>query len=289
MRPSSPARALIELTKPTITLASVMMAACGLVIAPVSPDPATWGLALLGTALAVASANALNMVVERDCDARMARTRGRPLPAGRLGPGVASAFGVALGVAGIALLALAVNPLAAGLALFALVAYVAAYTPLKRRTPLALIVGAVPGAVPVLIGWSAATADVGLAGLVLFGVVFLWQMPHFLAIALRRQDDYARAGFRIVSVVRGEDTTRRQAMAYCAALLPTSLLLVPLGAAGGLYFAVAGALGVWLIVISFGLFGRPKRDGAWALGLFRASLLYLPSLTAALMLDRLMA
>jgi protoheme IX farnesyltransferase len=279
---------LVALTKPTITLASVMMAACGLVIAPSSPGVTITVGALLGTALVVASANALNMVLERDCDAQMERTRHRPLPTGRLGSGMATVFGVALGLAGIAVLTLSVNPVAAGLALFALVAYVAVYTPLKRVTPLALLVGAIPGAIPVLIGWAAATQDIGLPGLVLFGVVFLWQMPHFLAIALRRREDYARAGFKIVSVVRGEDATRKQAMAYCMALLPTSLLLVPLGAAGGIYFAVAGALGIWLIIISFGLFGSPKRTDAWARGLFRASLVYIPGLTAALMLDRLL-
>ena len=176
-------RDLVTLAKPRITLLVITTTAGGLWLAPVRVDALIIGLALLGTVLIVAGANALNMYIERDVDRRMDRTRDRPLPAGRLSPRVALWFGVALSVIAVPILAIGVNAVTALLALLAHLSYVLAYTPLKQRSHWALLVGAVPGAMPPLLGWTAATGRIGAAGLVLFGILFLWQIPHFFAIA----------------------------------------------------------------------------------------------------------
>jgi len=274
-------RDLVALTKPTITASSVMMAGGGLLLADRPVAPATASALLIGTGLAVASANALNMWVERASDGLMRRTRRRPLPAGRLAPRWALGFGVALGAAGVALLLAAVNPLTAALGLGALVAYVAVYTPLKRRTHQALLVGALPGAMPPLMGWTAATGRIELPGLALFAVLFLWQLPHFIAIAIRAGDDYARAGIRTIAAVRGDRAARAQAIAYAAGLLPTSALLVPLGVAGAVYLCGALLLGGWFLALA----ALPSRS--WSNRLFRGSLIYLPALILLLVADRL--
>ncbi len=272
-----------ELGKPSITGMNVLMALGGLALAGVGAD---WQLVLttaLGTAAAVASANALNMVWEREGDKHMARTASRPLPRGRLGVGESLAFGLILGVLSIAILA-SINLLTAGLGLFAILAYVLVYTPLKRRTPLALLIGAVPGAVPPLIGWTAATGTIDLPGLTLFGILLVWQLPHFLAIALFRKQDYARAGIKTVAVVRGDAVAKAQAVAWSLALIPISFALVPLEVAGWLYGSVALILGVGYFGYSLkGL--RPSGDAAWARRYFFASLVYLPVLTLALAVD----
>ena len=271
------------LTKPRITAMNVLMALGGLALAGTDVAWATAVLLGVGTWLAVASANTLNMVWERDGDKLMNRTMNRPLPQGRLSVGEATAFGLVLGVASVVTLALISWPVAA-LGLAALVGYVGVYTPLKRRTPLALLVGAIPGAAPPLMGWVAATGSIGLPGLVLFGVLLVWQLPHFLAISLFRKQDYANAGIRIVPVVRSDQAARAQAIAWCTALVPLSLLLVPLNVASGLYGAVALGLGLWFLVWSL----RGLRAGAgvpWARKFFFASLIYLPALTLALVAD----
>ena len=271
------------LTKPRITAMNVLMALGGLALARGSAGWATVALLAVGTWLAVASANALNMVWEREGDKHMNRTMNRPLPQGRLGVGEATAFGVILGVASVAVLALINLPVTL-LGLAALIGYVAIYTPLKRRTPLALLVGAVPGAAPPLMGWVAATGSVDLPGLVLFGVLLVWQLPHFLAISLFRKVDYDRAGIRTVPVVRGDAVAKAQAIAWCTALVPLSLLLVPLDVAGWIYGSVALALGLWFLVWS--LRGLAKDAGVkWARRFFFASLVYLPVLTLGLVLD----
>jgi protoheme IX farnesyltransferase len=281
-RPSF-ARDLLTLTKPSITAMNVLAALGGLALAPGEVPWYRAALAILGTSLAVASANALNMVWERDGDRLMARTASRPLPQGRLTPELATSFGLLLGALSFAHLLL-VNTLTAALGLFALLSYVLVYTPLKRRTPLALLVGAVPGAMPPLMGWTAATGTVDLPGLVLFGILLIWQLPHFLAIALYRKDDYARAGIRTVPVVRGDAVARAQAIAWTTALLPVSLLLVPLHVASWLYAGAALGLGLWFLVWSLrGL--RPGAGIPWARRFFFASLVYLPALTLALALD----
>lgn len=276
---------LLALAKPRITLLSVLMAAGGVWLAG-GADSALMVSILVGTALAVASANALNMVLEVDCDAQMKRTASRPLPAGRMSRGTAIVFGVVTGGAGLALLAWSVNIVCALLGAASLLVYVAVYTPLKRRSTLALPVGALPGAAPPLMGWAGVTGDVTGAGLVLFAVLFVWQLPHFLAISIYLKEDYARAGFQVVPIVRGDRAAKLQALGYATALVPVSLLLVPLGAAGWIYFgvALAGGIGFWIITL-WGL--SPDAGHRWARSVFVASLVYLPLVVAGLALDKL--
>ena len=271
------------LTKPRITAMNVLMALGGLALARGDVGWGTVALLGVGTWLAVASANALNMVWEREGDKLMNRTMNRPLPQGRLGVGEATAFGVVLGLASVVVLA-AINPTTMVLGLAALVGYVAIYTPLKRKTPLALLVGAVPGAAPPLMGWVAATGRIELPGLVLFAVLLVWQLPHFLAISLFRREDYTRAGIQIVPVVRSDAAARAQAIAWCTALVPLSLMLMPLQVAGWIYGGVALALGLWFLAWS--LRGLKAEAGVkWARKFFFASLVYLPVLTLGLVLD----
>jgi protoheme IX farnesyltransferase len=277
-------RDLLSLTKPRVTALVVLTTASGLLLAGgARPAAALATLAL--TALAVGAANALNCWLERDSDRRMARTARRALPSGRLDPDLALGFGVVLGVVAVAGLTLAVNATAALLAALALVAYVAVYTPMKRTSPDALLVGAVPGALPPIIGWSAATGGLAAGGVLLGAVLFLWQLPHFIAIALLRQEEYAAAGLRTLPVVLGERPTRRRAVLYTAGLVPASLLLGLVAGAGTMYLATAAVLGALLLALAVaGLGGDPGRR--WARWLFLASLAYLPLLLAALALDR---
>lgn len=275
---------LVALTKPSITRMCLVTTAGGLVLAPGEVSLGTIVGAMLGAALAVAGANAANMWWERGPDALMARTRRRPLPAGRLAPNVALGFSAALCTAAVFVLAASVNVLTAALAAAAIGLYVFLYTPLKYRTPAALVVGAVPGAVPPLLGWTAVTDSIDPGGIVLFGILLVWQIPHFLAIALYRKQEYARAGIRVVPLVRGDAIAKIQATAWALFLVPLSLMLVPLGVAGGLYLTCALLLGMAFAGWAFtGLDGRA--GVRWARGYFIASLVYLPALTAALALD----
>jgi protoheme IX farnesyltransferase len=279
---------LATLTKPSIALLAMLSAGGGAVVGGAgagAPLP-LWRLAvtLLGTALLVGAAAALNQLLERDVDARMERTSGRPLPAGRLSPRFVLGFGLGLGAAGAFALYAGVNPLTAGLGALALVLYVLAYTPLKRRTSWALVVGAVPGALPALMGWTARTGGIGAPGLVLFGILFLWQLPHFIAIASYLKDDYARGGIRVVPLTQGDRVARIEAVVAAAALAGVSLMLVPLGGAGWIYFG--GALGLGLGFVGYGMAGLARNAGTrWARGWFLASLAYLPALTAVMALD----
>lgn len=277
-------RDLVSLTKPRITLLVVITTAGGLWLAPGSLEPWKVAVTLLATAIVVASANALNCWMERDVDRLMARTKNRPLPAGRLDARLALAFGLALGVISVPLLTLLVNPLTGLLAAIALVTYVWVYTPLKQRSWTALLVGAVPGALPPLMGWTAATGELEAPGIVLFGILFLWQLPHFIAIALFRREDYERAGMKVLPSVHGEAPARLQAVLYAGALVPVTLLLVPLGVAGTVYLVIAGGLGAAFFAMA--LAGLRRAAGrAWARKLFLASLVHLTVLFAALMLD----
>src|SRR5262245_42474538 len=189
---------LVALAKPRITALVITTTAGGLWLAPVKVGMGVAGLTILGTSLIVAGANALNMYIEREIDGRMERTKDRPLPAGRLAPRIALWFGVVLSVAAVPILAIGVNATTALLAVLANLSYVLAYTPLKQRSHWALLVGAVPGAMPPLLGWTAATGTIGAGGLVLFGILFLWQVPHFLAISIFRKEEYARAGLKVM-------------------------------------------------------------------------------------------
>ena len=285
------ARDLVALTKPRITLLVMLTSAAGMCVAPGRIAGKTLWLSLIGTALIVASANALNMWWEKDIDAKMARTKSRPLPAGRMAPDVALVFGLALGVVSVPML-FAVNVATGVLGLVALVSYVAVYTPLKRHTWLALLVGAVPGAMPPLMGWTTVTGSLAPGGLILFGVLFLWQVPHFAAITLFRRDDYARAGLMVVSVHRGERAVKNVIVTYTALLVATSLLLYPFRVGGPWYLATAAVLGA--LFFAFGVRGlRPAKseraDLRWAKQLFAFSILYLVVLLVALLVDRVRA
>jgi len=239
---------------------------------------------LLGISLAVSGANVLNMWWERDSDARMHRTARRPLPSGRLHPNTALGLAAALVVLSVTILAIETNLLTAALAAFAVGSYAFIYTPLKAITPTALLVGAVPGAMPPLLGWTAVTNRIEPAALVLFAIVLVWQLPHFIAIALFRKDEYRRAGIRVVPIVRGDAVAKIEAVAWVTLLVPVSLMLAPLGVASFRYTMAAAILGAAFLGWSFtGL--DPKAGPTWARNYFFASLVYLPALTAALVLD----
>jgi protoheme IX farnesyltransferase len=278
-------RDIISLAKPRITLMVLITTAGGLSLAG-GVDLRTALFTLLGTALVVGSANTLNCWLERDSDRYMTRTRGRPLPAGRLQPKVALIFGLTLAFISIPLLTLGVNRLTGLLAAIALVSYVAIYTPMKQKSPAALLVGSVPGALPPLIGWTAVTGKLEWAGLALFGVLFFWQLPHFIAIAIFREEEYTRAGIKVLPAVRGLRVAKVHAVVHAVLLLLVSLVLVPLHVAGVAYLGVATLLGVGMVVIALRGFA-PGAGHKWARQMFAASLIYLPLLFAALALDAL--
>jgi protoheme IX farnesyltransferase len=277
----------VTLTKPRLNLLVLVTTLAGLYLA--SPSGVELRLlvnTLMGTALVAGGAAALNQVWERRTDALMRRTATRPLPGGRLGSSEGTWFGLLLSAIGLAQLALAVNITAAAVAAATLVSYVLVYTPLKLRTSLATLVGAIPGALPPVIGWSAATDSISLPALVLFGIVFLWQMPHFLAIAWLYRDDYAHAGIPLLPVLEPDGRrTGQQALIYAAALWPVSLLPVMAGIAGVPYMIVATALGLLFVWLAL-RFAR-ARSMATARALFLFSITYLPILLGALVADRL--
>jgi protoheme IX farnesyltransferase len=277
----------VALTKPRLNLLVIVTAIAGLYLAAPEGVPASILLhTLIGTALVAGGAAAFNQVWERDTDLLMKRTQGRPVPSGRMTATEGIWFGLVLSVAGVADLALAVNAMAASVAALTLLTYVLIYTPLKRRTSLATLIGAVPGALPPVIGWTAATGTLSLEPLVLFGIVFLWQMPHFLAIAWLYRDEYAAAGIPLLPVLEPDGRrTGRQALLYAAALWPVSLMPALLGLAGSAYLALATLLGGGLIVLA-ARFAR-RRTMLSARQLFLFSIIYLPLLWGALVADRL--
>lgn len=277
-------RDLVALTKPRITLMVLITTLGGLWLAPGEVSWVTLLATLVATAMVVGAANTLNCWLERDIDQHMARTKNRPLPAGRLDARHALWLGLALGAISVPVLTFAVNPLTGLLAAVALVSYVWIYTPLKQRSPVALVVGSVPGALPPLMGWTAATGELSAPGVVLFGILFLWQLPHFLAISIFREREYTKAGIKVMPAVRGLERTKLHAALYAGALFPVSLLLVPLGIAGHVYLGVASVLGVGFL--AWALYGlRGEAGNRWARQLFLASLVYLPLLFAALAVD----
>jgi protoheme IX farnesyltransferase len=277
----------VALTKPRLNLLVLATTAGGLYLA--NPNGVSGGTllhTLLGTALVAGGAAALNQVWERDTDGLMERTRRRPVPAGRLSASDAGWFAAALSALGLFELAFAVNLTSAAVAAVTLLTYVLVYTPLKRRTSLATLVGAVPGALPPVIGWTAAGGGLTLPALVLFGIVFLWQMPHFLAIAWMFRRDYAAAGIPMLPVIEPDGRrTGHQVLLYAAALWPVSLMPTLVGLAGGVYMAVAAVLGCVLIAKST-TFARERSTEA-ARRLFMFSIIYLPLLWTALVADRL--
>jgi protoheme IX farnesyltransferase len=270
----------VSLTKPGVTGMVLATTAAGLYLGGAAPAPLTGAVTLVATALVVGSANALNCWMERESDKLMARTARRPLPAGRLDAASALVFGLALAALSLPLYLAFTDGLTTLVALVALASYVLVYTPLKRRSPLALLVGAVPGALPPLIGASAARGIGDPAGWALFALLFAWQVPHFVAIAVRRRDDYAAAGLRVVSVARGEGAARRVALGWSVVLWAASLAPWALGMAGAGYGVAALATGAAFVALAAS--AAPARR--WATRLFVASLVHLTILSTLLVL-----
>ncbi len=285
--------AFSELTKPRITLMVVMTTAAGYMLTATAPWD--WLLllnTLLGTAMVASGAATLNQVIEKRTDARMKRTANRPIPSGRLSIQEALLFGVVLGVAGMAYLAWTVNLLTASLGAATLALYVFVYTPMKRVSSLATIIGAVPGAMPPMMGCTAAVDDIGPLAWALFGILFFWQMPHFLAIAWLYRSDYQKGGFPLLTLASIEggpsagSRTAQQMVLYAAALIPVSILPNVLGASGLLYFVSALVLGLVFLAYSFA-FGY-RQDARAARRLLLVSVVYLPVVLLLLVVDHLM-
>jgi heme o synthase len=276
----------LTLTKPRLNLLVLITTLAGLYLAePAGVSTSLLVHTLIGSALVAGGAAALNQVLERATDALMRRTRNRPLAAGRLGAMEGSVLGALLSLAGLAELALFTNATAAAVAAVTLASYVFLYTPLKTRTSLATLIGAVPGALPPVIGWAAATGTISGPAFVLFGIVFLWQMPHFLAIAWMYRDDYARAGIPLLPVLEPDGRrTGHQALIYAAVLWPVSLLPVLAGLAGLPYAGMATVLGFLYIGLSVRF--AQERSHATARRLFLFSIVYLALLLGALVANR---
>lgn len=276
----------VALTKPRVVVMVLFTTVAGYYLG-LGDDPMAGRLVhlLVGTALAAAGTMALNQYLERDVDARMERTRLRPLPAGRLGAPEAFAFGLCLTVAGVDYLFVAVNGLCAGITAFIALTYLFAYTPLKRVTSLCTVVGAVPGALPPVAGWAAARGTLGIEPLVLFAIMFLWQIPHTLAIGRLYRDDYARAGVRVLPVLDEHGgSTAVQSVLNCLALIPVASSPALLGFAGPVYFVVAFLLGAGFL--GSALLLVRTRSAVDARRLMFVSLVYLPALLTALALDK---
>jgi heme o synthase len=276
----------VALAKPRLNLLVVGSAVAGYAMAHGdTTDVATLGWMIIGTGLVAGGASAINQVIERDADGLMRRTRQRPLPDGRLSPVEALAFAAVLSVAGLLVLLAGVNGLSAIVALATLASYAAVYTPLKKRTSFATVIGAIPGALPPVIGWAAAEGALSQGAWVLFGIVFLWQLPHFLAIAWMYREDYARAGFPMLPVIEPDGrSTSRQAVIYTAALLPLALAPTLIGMSGAVYFA--GALALTLMFLGMSMRFAMTRAVRDARRLFFTSIIYLPLLWVLMIVNR---
>jgi len=282
-------RDYVELLKPRVMSLVVFTGLSGVLIAPGHLHPFAAALAVLAIALGSGAAGAINMWYERDLDALMARTRGRPLPQGRVAPDDALAFGVLLSIFSVLLMALATNYAAAALLAAAILFYVFVYTIwLKRRTPQNIVIGGAAGAFPPTIGWAAVTGDVSAVSLALFLLIFLWTPPHFWALALYRSDDYRRAGVPMLPVVAGARATKLQMLAYTLILAPVALAPTLLGSAGWIYGAIAVALSAAFIGHAFAVWRTADDPSGYgpAKRMFRFSLLHLALLFAALPLDK---
>ena len=275
-----------ELAKPRVVIMVLITAFVGFYVGSAAlPDYLRLINMLLGTALAAGGTLALNQFMERQSDALMKRTRHRPIPDGRVQPGEAFWFGAVVTLAGLAYLALAVNAISAWVTALITASYLLLYTPMKRKSSLCILAGAVPGALPPVIGWVAARGRLDIDAWVLFAILFLWQVPHTLAIAWLYRDDYARAGIQFLPVIDPDgSSTNRQILSHCAALLAVSLLPTLLGLAGAVYFTVAFVLGVGFLASGVRLAMESSLNGARRL-LF-ASLIYLPVLLLMMALDR---
>jgi protoheme IX farnesyltransferase len=278
--------AYLELTKPRITFLIVLTAAAGFALAsPGLVDYRAMLTAMVGIALLSSGIATLNQYMEKDLDALMRRTANRPLPTGKLLPWEALAFGAGLTVLAEIYLVVLVNPLSAVLGLTVIAGYLFGYTPLKTRTSLSTFVGAFPGAVPPLIGWASARGTVGVEAWVLFAILFLWQFPHFLAIAWMYREDYTRAGILMLPVVEPDGRVTGQLIVlYTVMLLPVSLLPALLGTAGKIYFV--GAIILGLLFLYFSLRAAFSKSRQAARQLLLASVIYLPLLFILMVLDR---
>jgi len=293
MAPALPAewRDFLALTKPRVMTLVVFTALCGLLAAPVRIHPILGFTAILCIAVGAGASGALNMWYEADLDARMKRTRGRPLPAGRMDRQSALHFGVALGVGSVLLMGLAVNLLAAAILAVSILFYVLVYTVwLKRRTPQNIVIGGAAGAFPPLIGWAAATGRIELLPVLLFLLIFLWTPPHFWALSLFVSTDYAAAGVPMLPVVAGIQATRRQVVLYTLPMAAAAIAPWPLGLTGAIYGIAASLLTAWFVLLAIRVgisresdqkLMRPER------ALFKFSILYLFILFGALVVDRL--
>ena len=293
MAPALPAewRDFLALTKPRVMTLVVFTALCGLLAAPARIHPILGFTAILCIAVGAGASGALNMWYEADLDARMKRTRGRPLPAGRMDRQSALHFGVALGVGSVLLMGLAVNLLAAAILAVSILFYVLVYTVwLKRRTPQNIVIGGAAGAFPPLIGWAAATGRIELLPVLLFLLIFLWTPPHFWALSLFVSTDYAAAGVPMLPVVAGIRATRRQVMLYTLPMAAAAIAPWPLGLTGAIYGIAASLLTAWFVLLAIRVgvsresdqkLMRPER------ALFKFSILYLFILFGALVVDRL--
>ena len=289
---SAPARAdgaavgdYVALMKPRVMSLVVFTGFAGMMLAPGQIHPLLAAVAVLCIGVGAGAAGAINMWYDRDIDAVMSRTRHRPLPAGRVAPADALGLGTVFAVAAVTVMGLAVNYAAAALLALAVAFYVFVYTMwLKRRTPQNIVIGGAAGAFPPMIGWAAATGEVGLASVALFGLIFVWTPPHFWSLALCRSDDYARAGVPMLPVVAGAETTRRHILAYTVLLLPVALAPWWLGIAGTAYGIGAAALGTAFVALAVKLWRDRSRRTARRM--FRFSILYLFLLFALMVADR---
>jgi heme o synthase len=292
--PALPAewRDFLALTKPRVMTLVVYTALCGLLAAPHAIHPVLAFTAILCTAVGAGASGALNMWYEADLDAAMKRTRGRPLPAGRMERHSALQFGVTLGVGSVLVMGLAVNLLAAAILAASILFYVLIYTVwLKRRTPQNIVIGGAAGAFPPLIGWAAATGRIDLLPVLLFALIFLWTPPHFWALSLFVRTDYAAAGVPMLPVVAGTQTTRRQVLLYTFPMAAAAIAPWPLGLTGAIYGVTATALSAWFLILAVGVGRSRETDPALMKperALFKFSILYLFVLFGALVADRML-
>jgi heme o synthase len=282
------ARDYAALLKPRVMSLVVFTGFAGLLVAPGTLHPLLAAVAVMCIALGAGAAGAINMWYDRDIDALMERTRRRPIPAGRVAPDKALAFGVALALFSVVLMGVAINWTAAALLAFAIGFYVFVYTIwLKRRTPQNIVIGGAAGAFPPMIGWAAVTGAISLESVALFLIIFVWTPPHFWALALCRTDDYAKAGVPMLPVVAGQAETRRQILIYTSLLVPLSFAPLVLGMAGIAYGAAAAAMGAGFLLLAVRVLR--ERGGHAARLMFRFSILYLFVLFAALIIERVTA
>lgn len=275
---------LLSLTKPRLSSLVIFTATGGWWLAPVESPALVGFYAVAGTTLTVGAANTLNNYLERESDKHMTRTQNRPLPTGRLSPQAALFFGLFLTAIAIPILVILVHPLSALLAGLALISYVFIYTPMKRTSSMNTLVGAFPGALPPLIGWTAATHSIDIGGLLLFALMLLWQIPHFLAICIYRKGEYEEAGLVMLSSSHGLETTRKQILIYTMALVPIPALLFLSKVCGWSTLIIGSVLGFWWFWQAIDGF-RNKREDAWARKFFFTSLYYLMGIFMAIIID----